>query len=144
MSGGVAVVTGAAGGMGAHIARRLHRDLEARLGTTQLVSLDDVYPGWHGLAAASELGLDVPGQLSVIGFDDHPVAAGLGLTTVRQNVVAKGRAAAHLVRQLLARAGEGGAGTDADPSRQADVLLPVELVVRQSTGPAPAETARTS
>lgn len=118
-------------------------DLLRRAAPTAVLCVTDLVAA-QAVAAASELGLDVPGQLSVIGFDDHPVAAGLGLTTVRQNVVAKGRAAAHLVRQLLARAGEGGAGTDADPSRPADVLLPVELVVRQSTGPAPAETARTS
>lgn len=118
-------------------------DLLRRVAPTAVLCVTDLVAA-QAVAAASELGLDVPGQLSVIGFDDHPVAAGLGLTTVRQNVVAKGRAAAHLVRQLLARAGEGGAGTDADPSRPADVLLPVELVVRQSTGPAPAETARTS
>ena len=82
------------------------------------------------VAAAADLGLDVPGELSVIGFDDHPVAAGLSLTTVHQDVDAKGRAAAHLVRQLLAHR--------ADPSVPAppDVRLPVELIVRQSTGPA--------
>jgi len=83
------------------------------------------------LAAVTELNWEVPAQLSVVGFDDHPVAAGLGLTTVRQNVDAKGRAAAQALRQTLAHR--------ADPSapEPVDVELPVELVVRQSTGPAP-------
>ena len=83
------------------------------------------------LAAVAELNWEVPAQLSVVGFDDHPVAAGLGLTTVKQNVDAKGRAAAQALRQTLAHR--------ADPSapEPVDVELPVELVVRQSTGPAP-------
>ncbi len=84
------------------------------------------------LAVAGELGLGVPEELSVVGFDDHPVAAGLGLTTVRQDPDAKGRAAAQAIRQLLARR------TDPDAGAPSDVELPVELVVRQSTGTAPA------
>lgn len=84
------------------------------------------------LAVAGELGLEVPSELSVVGFDDHPVAAGLGLTTVRQDPDAKGRAAAQAMRQLLARR------TDPDGVAPSDVELPVELVVRQSTAPAPA------
>ncbi len=83
------------------------------------------------LAVAGELGLAVPTQLSVVGFDDHPVAAGLGLTTVRQDPDAKGRAAAQAVRQLLAHRTDPAAGA---PS---DVELPVELVLRHSTGPVP-------
>ncbi len=84
------------------------------------------------LGAAADLGLSVPGDLSVIGFDDHPVAAGLGLSTVAQDVGAKGRAAAQLVRQTMAHR--------ADPAvpEPPDVELPVQLVLRQTTGPAPA------
>jgi DNA-binding LacI/PurR family transcriptional regulator len=75
------------------------------------------------LAEARRRGIDVPGQLSVIGFDDVPnaVLAVPPLTTIRQDTVEKGRAAT----QLLFAGGS---------PRQ--LTLPVELIVRGSTGPA--------
>jgi DNA-binding LacI/PurR family transcriptional regulator len=73
------------------------------------------------LDAAAERGVDVPGQLSVIGFDDVPEAARAGLTSVRQSHADKGATA---VRRLLDRA---------EPET---VLLPTELIVRSSTAPA--------
>ncbi|WP_207908685.1 LacI family DNA-binding transcriptional regulator [Pseudonocardia endophytica] len=78
------------------------------------------------LDAAAELGLDVPGDLSVVGFDDIPSAALArpALTTVRQPHLEKGRRAA----TMLLRQG----GTRSEP-----VELPTELVVRSSTGPRP-------
>jgi DNA-binding LacI/PurR family transcriptional regulator len=77
------------------------------------------------LRAAAERGIDVPGDLSVVGFDDIPQAAAAtpALTTVSQPHEEKGRAA---VRLLVA---------GADPADS--VLLPCRLVVRASTGPAP-------
>lgn len=107
-------------------------DLLRRVRPTAVLCLTDLVAG-QVLAAAAELGLQVPTDLSVIGFDDHPVAAGLGLTTVAQDVDAKGRAAAQLMREVLARREE----PDAAPP--ADVRLGVELVVRASTGPAPSQ-----
>lgn len=75
--------------------------------------------------AAEGLGLSVPGDVSVVGFDDSPVArmSRPPLTTVRQDVVEKGRRA---VATLLASM----RGDQPD-----DVLLPTELVVRESTAP---------
>jgi DNA-binding LacI/PurR family transcriptional regulator len=73
--------------------------------------------------AARELDLDIPGDVSLIGVDDHEVAVVMGLTTVRQEVVEHGALAA---RALLRRlAGEEHAGEH----RVADVAL----VVRRST-----------
>lgn len=49
------------------------------------------------LHAAREMGLEVPGDLSIIGFDDTAIAAHIWppLTTVRWPIVAMARAAAH-------------------------------------------------
>jgi len=79
------------------------------------------------LEAARSLGIRVPAELSVIGFDDIEVAAYLGLTTVRQPLVESGRRGAQLLLDLLA-------GGRVAPLRE---LLPLELVVRGTTGPAP-------
>jgi alanine racemase len=68
-------------------------------------------------------GLRIPDDISVLGFDDIPMAAFLspGLSTVRQPGVEKGHKAARIVVDLLA-------GKASTPK----VLLPVELVSRGS------------
>ena len=84
-----------------------------------------------GLSLAVSLGFDVPGQLSVTGYDDMEIAAHLqpGLTSVSTDVVAWGRAAATRLLELIA-------GEPPSPA-----LLPEpRLVVRASTGPAPTRT----
>jgi DNA-binding LacI/PurR family transcriptional regulator len=80
------------------------------------------------LEAARALGIRVPEELSVIGFDDIEVAAYVGLTTVRQPLLESGRRGARLLLEAL----EGQAGESLHE------LLPLELVVRGSTGRAPA------
>jgi DNA-binding LacI/PurR family transcriptional regulator len=77
------------------------------------------------LGVAEELrarDLDVPGDVSITGFDDVPAAAQAGLTTVRQPLVEKGREAGRLLME---------------PATEREVILPTELVVRGSTGPPP-------
>ncbi len=85
------------------------------------------------LDAAAEAGLRVPQDLSVVGWDDSPLASLTRptLTTLRQDLTVKGRAAA---RTLLAGIEGTRTGTVPDATR---TVLPVELVVRESTGPAP-------
>jgi len=86
---------------------------------------------YGALQVAAELGIDVPGQLSVVGFDDNPLAAQVrpALTTVRQDIAAKGRAAAAALTATIERARTGAAA----PAEH--VVLPTELVIRESTGP---------
>lgn len=80
------------------------------------------------LREAAERRLDVPGELSVIGFDDVPLA-GLTeppLTTVSQPTERKGELAA---RSLLESVEDGG------PTGRTRTVLPTELVVRGTTAP---------
>ena len=81
------------------------------------------------LAAAHELGVQVPGQVSVVGFDDTPQAAWTtpALTTVRQDLDGMGRLAVQTV--LAMSSGEH------PPARQ--VELATSLTVRGTTGPVP-------
>ena len=79
--------------------------------------------------AAGELGLSVPGDLSVVGFDDVPEAATAGLTSVHQDHAEKGRLAGEM---LVARL----RGEEALER----TLLPARLVVRGSTGPPPKQS----
>jgi DNA-binding LacI/PurR family transcriptional regulator len=82
--------------------------------------------------AAEDRGIAIPGDLSLVGFDDNPVARRMRppLTTVRQDVDAKGRAAAAALTAMIQRAREGSA-----PTRARHLVLPTELVVRASTAP---------
>jgi LacI family repressor for deo operon, udp, cdd, tsx, nupC, and nupG len=78
------------------------------------------------LRAARDLGLSVPGQLSVIGLDDMPLASYFDppLTTMRQDMFAIGRTAA----RLLVRA------VEQPQARHQQLRQPAELIIRQSTG----------
>ena len=82
------------------------------------------------MRVASELGLAVPGDLSVVGFDDSPAAhrSTPRLTTVRQDVAAKGRLAADAVIGAIDAAASG-----STPARARHRVLPTELIVRDST-----------
>ncbi len=79
------------------------------------------------MRAARDLGLSIPGQLSVIGVDDMPLASYFDppLTTVRQDMFAIGREAARLLICAI---------EDPEAPRQ-QMQLPAELVVRNSTAP---------
>ena len=75
-----------------------------------------------------DLGLQVPADVSVVGFDDSPVAARVRppLTTVRQDFPEKGRAAAAALTAAL---------SGSAPKRARHTVLPTTLVVRESTAP---------
>ncbi|WP_295702015.1 LacI family DNA-binding transcriptional regulator [Lapillicoccus sp.] len=98
---------------------------EERRPTAVVAASDEMALGV--LAAANRAGLRVPEELSIIGVDDHPLASVFGLTTVRQDV----RAQAAMASAMLLR-------TIASPFPPAveGVVLPTELMVRDTTGPA--------
>lgn len=77
------------------------------------------------IAAAREIGLHVPDDLSVIGYDDIEAADYVGLTTIRQQLFESGRRGAEiLLSEIKAR------------SEQSPVArLAPELVVRATTAP---------
>ncbi len=96
---------------------------------TAIVAMDDVLAAGV-IRAARERGLEIPRDLSVVGFNDDPMAQLLTppLTTVRIPARELGEAAA---RQLIDR-------LDGRIPPVRHVVLPVELVVRGTTGPPPA------
>ena len=113
-------------------------DEEARVAATAILERPDRPTGvlcysdvlaYGVLRAADDLGLSVPDDVSVIGFDDSPLAARLrpALTTVRQDIAAKGRAAAGALTATM-RATRNGTTLPAE-----HLTLPTELVVREST-----------
>jgi len=77
------------------------------------------------LAAAEALGLLVPRDLSVVGFDDIDVAAMVKLSTVRQPLQRSGEEGARKLCSVLRDL----------PVRAMRTVLPLELVVRSSTAP---------
>jgi DNA-binding LacI/PurR family transcriptional regulator len=79
------------------------------------------------IRAARRDGLSVPGDVSIIGYDDSALMSCTepALTTVRQPIEAMGRAAIDLLVGLI----------DGKASAYDELLFEPELVVRASTGP---------
>ncbi|MGW3297042.1 LacI family DNA-binding transcriptional regulator [Streptomyces xiamenensis] len=119
----------------AHVARAMYtleggRAATAELlerGVTGVICASDVI-ALGAVRAARRRGLSVPGDLSVVGFDDSALMTCTSppLSTVRQPIEAMGRAAVEL---LVAQFG----GREVPPD---ELLFEPELVVRESTGPA--------
>jgi LacI family transcriptional regulator len=80
------------------------------------------------MEAAKRHGVVVPAQLSIVGFDDMPLAGSplVGLTSIRQPVAAMAHTAA---RRLIDRIKTGGIAASTHD------VLPVQLVCRETTGP---------
>ncbi|RYX83129.1 LacI family transcriptional regulator [bacterium] len=85
--------------------------------------------------AARQLGMQMPGDLSVVGFSNLRMAlmADPPLTTIRQPADEMGRVAIQLLLDKLKSSREGGEIDD----KATDVVLPTELVLRDSTAVAP-------
>lgn len=93
--------------------------------TAIFASNDDMAAGV--LAAASELGLKVPRDVSVVGFDDSPIATTVwpNLTTVRQPLSEMTEQAVRLLSEII---GEGRGGSIAKQS----TILDYSLIKRES------------
>jgi LacI family transcriptional regulator len=100
---------------------------EGRLDRTAVFAANDLM-AFGAIAALREAGLDVPRDVSVVGFDDIRVASLISpaLTTVRQPAYDVGRTATAQLLQYASR------GVVPPASRH---TLPVELRVRASTAP---------
>lgn len=87
------------------------------------------------IEATRSIGLSVPKQLSVVGFDDLPLATVVtpNLTTIRQPLLAIGACAATLLIERM---------RGDETTGSASHLLPPELIVRDSTS-APARSKTT-
>ena len=78
----------------------------------------------EAMDAAKEKGLRIPEDLSIVGFDDNPVAnyANVPLTTVWQPIAEMGRQAVELLNQI----------TDDKKRQPVKVLLDTKLIKRKS------------
>lgn len=103
-----------------------HRLLTARRAPTAIFAANDV-SAIATIEAATELGLSVPRDVSVVGFDNIPESALCNppLTTVEQPIREMGRRALSMLLAIIS-------GQQSEPSH---ITLPTRLVQRQSTRP---------
>jgi LacI family transcriptional regulator len=85
------------------------------------------------IRALKDAGLSVPGDVSVVGFDDILSAAyySPSLTTVRQPLAEMGKRGAQVLLDRIA---------NREKEYPSEIVMAPELVVRESSGPAPAKT----
>ena len=105
---------------------RTRRLLARPVPPTAIFAANDTL-AFAAINAARDCGVEVPGQLSVIGFDDIPMLAmtSPSLTTIRQPLTEIGRTGSSMLIALI----EAG---DMEPESR---LFAPELVVRNSTAP---------
>lgn len=119
-------------------------------GVTAFVGVNDMV-AYGVIDAISEAGFSIPGDYSVCGFDNvfPSRLSSIGLTTVDNYIVEKGRSAFAMLAARMAKADDGpgpdgsapgGAGSAGPGDDAPDVITRVEypprLIVRGSTGPA--------
>lgn len=111
-----------------------HTLLNLRHPPTAIVASNDMN-ALGVLDVAAERGIDVPGQLSVIGYDDIALArlARIDLTTIHLPRREIGAAAATLLLEQIR------SGPARPPPRS--ILFPTRLVIRSTTGPAPRQAS---
>lgn len=114
------------GEFSAAVGHELTRRLLTRGDITAIFAGNDLM-AIGALRAAAEMGVAVPRQLSVIGFDSIDLGAYVypALTTVGHPIREIGETAASVLIERIA----------AGPAANRDVVLPAQLLVRESTGP---------
>lgn len=110
---------------GASGARATHELLDHPQPPTSIIYANDIM-AIAGISAAIDRGVRVPHDLSIVGFDDIPLAPYVipPLTTVRQDVFQWGNACARALVSIVE-----------DEAPGSIQLPPVEFIVRGSTGP---------
>ena len=113
--------------VGYHVAMELLRRSDR---PTAIFARND-HTAFGVMQAARELGMRIPQDLSVVGFDDVPLASETnpGLTTIRQPIAQQGQKAAEFLLSRIEKP------TDVQEPRK--VMLDCELVVRGSTAALP-------
>lgn len=114
---------------GYHLMRAL---LQERRDFTAVFCFNDI-SAIGAVRAITDVGLRVPGNISVVGFDDIITAAFSqpSLTTVKQPLRLMGHTAAQVLLERIA---------EPDKEAPAEIVMTPELIVRESTGPAPQPT----
>jgi LacI family transcriptional regulator len=99
----------------------------AKRPTAIFASNDEMAAGVLGVAHS--LGVGVPEELSVVGFDDVPLATQVwpALTTIRQPIPDMAAKAAQLLLRQLS----------GEPADHSEHVLPASITIRHSSGPAP-------
>jgi DNA-binding LacI/PurR family transcriptional regulator len=107
------------------------RAWDAGLRPTAILAMSDAM-AIGAMRALRERRLDVPGDVSVVGFDDIDLAPHVDppLTTVHQPIRRKGEEAARALLTVVERRG---------PAKPEHRRLETRLIVRGSTGPVPAD-----
>lgn len=127
-----------------YVKYNVHLRSAARQGATELFALSEPPTGivtasdvqaTGVIEAARATGRRVPEMLSIVGYDDIELASHIGLTTVRQPLEESGQRGAEILLGELAN------GKRTNPFNE---RLQLELVVRGTTGPAPASNGSAS
>ena len=97
---------------------------------TAIIAVNDLL-AISTIRAAGDMGLRVPDHVSVVGFDNIPMANYLmpRLTTVTKDAYTAGRNAFEMLQARM---------QNPDLPRQV-IHIPAKLIVRESTGPAPSQ-----
>jgi LacI family transcriptional regulator len=95
---------------------------------TAIFAAED-FLAFGALKAAYDRGISIPDELSIVGFDDHPYAeySVPALTTVRQPIPAITDYTCELLLRLIQE--------ERIPMDERQVLIPPELIIRESTAP---------